>query len=85
MDKTKEKKGQKEMLGDDSISRRKFIKKMAYAAPVVMTFIASKSYAVMPTPCKPAQCNPTPCRPSQPPPCRPYKPCIPGHPCPPNP
>jgi hypothetical protein len=81
MDETKRKKGEKEMFDDDSITRRKFIKKMAYAAPVVMTFIASKAGAVMPTPCKPAQCNPL-CAPV---PCRPHKPCSPGQPCPPNP
>lgn len=85
MDEEKRKKDQKEMLGDDSISRRKFIRKMAYAAPVVMTFIASEAHAVKPTPCQPAKCKPVPCRPAQPPPCRPHKPCAPGHPCPPRP
>lgn len=78
MDKTKEKKGGQEISGERTISRRKFIKKMAYAAPVVMTFIASKADADGITPC-----NPGPCEPRRP--CRPHKPCPPGKPCPPNP
>ncbi|MBE9569961.1 MAG: hypothetical protein IMF11_05015 [Proteobacteria bacterium] len=81
MDEEKREKGQKEMPGDDSISRRKFFKKMAYAAPVVMTFIASKAYAQQITPCQPSQCRPA----CQPVPCRPHKPCLPTKPCPPRP
>jgi hypothetical protein len=78
MDEEKSKKDQKEMLGDGSISRRKFFKKMAYAAPVVLTFIASEAHAVRPTPCQPASCRPAPCRPAQPPPCAPNKSCNPN-------
>jgi len=78
MDEDKSKKDQKEMLGNGSISRRKFFKKVAYAAPVVMTFIASEAYAVRPTPCMPAQCRPIPCRPAQAPPCAPHKACPPN-------
>jgi len=77
MDKEKREKDQKEMPEDDSISRRKFLKKMkkmAYVAPVVMTFIASKAHAARPTPCQPSHCKPIPCRPAQQPPCRPYNP-----------
>ena len=81
MDEEKNKKDQKEVLGDGSISRRKFFKKMAYAAPVVLTFIASEAHAVRPTPCQPASCRPA----CQPVPCRPHKPCPPSKPCPPNP
>ena len=54
MDEEKREKDQKEVSGDDSISRRKFfkkMKKMAYIAPVVMTFIASEAHAAMPSPC----------------------------------
>ena len=77
MDEEKREKDQKEELGDGSMSRRKFFKKVAYAAPVVMTFIASEAHAVRPTPCGPAHCKPIPCRP--------HKPCPPSKPCPPNP
>jgi DNA-directed RNA polymerase subunit RPC12/RpoP len=77
MDETKKKKGVKEISGERAISRRKFIKKMAYAAPVVMTFIASRAHAKRPTPCRPAQCKPVHCKPSEP--------CHPGHSCPPRP
>ena len=77
MDEEKRKKDQKEMLGDGSISRRKFFKKVAYAAPVVMTFIASEAYACSPTPCGPAHCKPASCRP--------HNPCQISTPCPPNP
>ena len=66
MDEEKREKGQKEELGDGSMSRRKFFKKVAYAAPVVMTFIASEAHAVRPTPCGPAHCKTTPCRPHNP-------------------
>ena len=67
-------KDQKEMIDDDSISRRKFFKKMkkvAYAAPVVMTFIASEAHAALPTPCEPSQCSPSSV--CQPVPCRPHR------------
>jgi len=70
--KTKETKDKEETLSK-SISRRRFIKKMAYTAPVIMTFIASKAHAVGPTPCRPGPCRPGPCRPWEPPPCRPYR------------
>lgn len=76
MDKEKREKVQKNLPEDDSISRRKFfkkMKKMAYTAPVVMTFIASEAHAARPTPCQPSHCKPAPCRPSQPPPCMPYR------------
>ena len=81
MDEEKREKGRKEMGGDDSVSRRKFIKKMAYAAPVVITFIASEAYATKITPCRPSQCHPL----CQPVPCRPHKPCPPDKPWPPRP
>jgi len=77
MDKEKREKVQKNLPEDDSISRRKFfkkMKKMAYTAPVVMTFIASEAHAARPTPCQPSHCKPAPCRPSQKPPCMPYRP-----------
>ena len=73
MDEEKRKKDQKEVTEDGSISRRKFFKKMAYVAPVVMTFIASQAYAVAPT-----QCNP-------PPPCNPLLTCPPASCTPPPP
>lgn len=78
MDKTKKKKGERKMSGNDLISRREFIKKMAYTAPVVMTFIASKAHAHKPTPCKPVECKPAPCKPSEP--CHPACTPVPGKP-----
>ena len=81
MDEDTRKKDQKEVTEDGAISRRKFFKKMAYAAPVVLTFIASEAHAVRPTPCQPASCKPAPCRPAHATPCAPNTPCAPFKPC----
>lgn len=53
-------------------SRRKFLKRVAYAAPAIITFVASPAHAQQTT-CAPADCRPVDCRPGD---------CTPG-PCPP--
>lgn len=43
-------------------SRRKFLKRVAYIAPAIITFVATRANAQQTT-CQPAQCRPADCAP----------------------
>ena len=66
--------GQKKVgeKGKGTASRRKFLKRIAYVAPAIITFVATRANA-QGTTCAPAQCRPASCSPGD---------CGPG-PCPP--